>query len=423
MPLTRRRLLQLSALGTGGLLLPHRLHAGVPGSSRRFLFVFATGGWDQCFSFAPLFDSPDVDMEADAVEATVNGITFVDAENRPNVRAFYETWGQDTVLVNGLESRSVAHDVCLRLMMTGTQQIAADDWAVTSASQATDSPLLPMIHRSGPSYAYTHGSSVVRIGSADQLTRLLDGTAMDASDLQVRLPSAELDLLQDAYAAEVAARRHAAASRGRALELLSKATESEARLAALQVLAGDLDLSAGDGLQTTLATLADIFELGLSRTALVAYDGLMSLGWDTHSNNSIQAEHFNDLFGTLDALMQDLNQRPGTAGGTLADETTVVVLSEMGRYPQLNSEQGKEHWTYTSALLIGAGLQGGQTIGGYDAYCGGRPVDPVSGQVDETHGVMLLPNNVGSTLLRLAGLDDQEFRPGFSALESALADG
>ena len=328
---TRRDLLKLSALGTGGLLLPHRLLAGVPGSERRFLFVFADGGWDQCYGFAPLFDSPDVDMEPDAAEATVNGITFVDAENRPGVRAFYEAWGQDTVLVNGLESRSVAHDVCYRLMMTGTSQPSADDWPSTIAAFATGDPLMPMLHRSGPSFTHEHGSSVVRVGQANQLPRLLDGKAMEESDLYAALPGTTLEQLEDAYAAAVAAERQAAARRGRAIDVLTKASEHEARLAELQSLAEDLELSGGSSLKETLVSLALNFERGICRTALVGHDGSMGLGWDTHAANEIQAQNFEELFLALDALMTEMTLLPGQAGGTLADETTVVVLSEMGR--------------------------------------------------------------------------------------------
>ena len=39
------------------------------------------------------------------------------------------------------------------------------------------------------------------------------------------------------------------------------------------------------------------------------------------------------------------------------DELTVVVLSEMTRTPKFNVSGGKDPWPYTSALLLGHGLQ------------------------------------------------------------------
>jgi uncharacterized protein (DUF1501 family) len=420
---TRRSLLQAAAVGAGGLLLPHRLYAGSGASDRKFLFVFATGGWDQCYCFAPLFDSEAIEMENDAAAATVNGITFVEAPSRPNVRSFFEDWGDKTALINGLEARSVAHDVCLRLVMTGTQQPSADDWSATIAAYASGDPLMPMIHRSGPSYTYRHGSSVVRVGSANQLPNLLDGSALQASDQGVVLPASDLESLQDAYAHEIATRREAAAARGRALALMSQARTAEERLAALARLSSELDLNLGGGsdLGTMLGSMLDIFEQDLARTALVGHTGFMGLGWDTHANAALQGDNFDELFGVLSDVMTELHERPGPSGGTLADITTVVVLSEMGRYPQLNSRQGKEHWTFTSAMIIGAGVRGGQTIGGYDEFCTGQPVELNSGEIRED-GVLLLPNHLGSTLLRIAGLDDQEFQPGFGAIEAILSD-
>ncbi len=38
-------------------------------SQRKFLFVFAGGGWDPTWVFAPMFDSPYVDSDPDATVA------------------------------------------------------------------------------------------------------------------------------------------------------------------------------------------------------------------------------------------------------------------------------------------------------------------------------------------------------------------
>ena len=40
----------------------------------------------------------------------------------------------------------------------------------------------------------------------------------------------------------------------------------------------------------------------------------------------------------------------------------VVVVSEMSRTPVMNSDNGKDHWSYTSALLFGGEyLEGGNS--------------------------------------------------------------
>ena len=58
--------------------------------------------------------------------------------------------------------------------------------------------------------------------------------------------------------------------------------------------------------------------------------------------------------------------------------------------------------------MIGAGIEGGQTIGGFDEYCIGQPINMQSGLVSET-GVLLTPKEVGATLLTLADIDPTQY--------------
>jgi hypothetical protein len=82
----------------------------------------------------------------------------------------------------------------------------------------------------------------------------------------------------------------------------------------------------------------------------------------------------------------------------------VVVLSEMGRHPQENLQAGKDHWTFTSAMLVGPGVAGGRVYGGFDDYAMGRPVDLASGQPHDG-GEALTGAHLGATLLALGDVD------------------
>ena len=55
-----------------------------------------------------------------------------------------------------------------------------------------------------------------------------------------------------------------------------------------------------------------------------------------------------------------------------------------------------------------AGVQGGQTIGGYDEYCFGKKINLSSGDFSN-NGAHLLPGHFGATLLALADIDHREF--------------
>lgn len=76
----------------------------------------------------------------------------------------------------------------------------------------------------------------------------------------------------------------------------------------------------------------------------------------------------------------------------------------MGRHPRLNSLGGKDHWTFTSALLFGAGVAGGRVVGAYDDTLLGEPIDPATGDPSPV-GVSLTPDHLGATLLALGDVD------------------
>ncbi len=90
------------ALAPSGLILPRRLLASPASGAteQKFLFIYVRGGWDTTMLFNPCFDYPLVDMEPDAQRAEVNGITFVDHEQRPSVRQFFQSYGDLTCMIN-----------------------------------------------------------------------------------------------------------------------------------------------------------------------------------------------------------------------------------------------------------------------------------------------------------------------------------
>ena len=373
--LSRRALLGSAA---AGLVLPRLALAGT--ADRRFLFVFCEGGWDVSRCFAPLFGT-NVAMEDGAVEAEAHGIPFVDHEDRPAVRNFFEAYGDRTCILNGLEVRSITHERCRRIVMTGGSSTDADDWPVQLA--AASDALLPHVVVSGPSFSNAHTSSVVRLGETGQIRGLLDGSALLESDLEVTGPSAAVEALEDAALAAALDRQSGA--------LVEAYRTSDAQLQLAIERAGDLQLAPEGELLTTAQrsqSALTLFEEGLSRCAIVQNRGLFERGWDDHSEIERQSDHFEVLFGSLGEIVAQLDT------GGLLDSTTLVVFSEMGRAPSINATGGKDHWTYTSAMLVGSGVAGGQVLGGFD--------DNLIG-VDHG-GVALTAAHFGATVLALGGL-------------------
>ena len=168
-----------------------------------------------------------------------------------------------------------------------------------------------------------------------------------------------------------------------------------------------MDFTGGQGLAAQAEVAVDALAFGLSRCVSLGYSG-DGLGWDSHADNdATQSALFEGLFSGLGRLFTLLQTTPGESALTLADETVVVVLSEMGRTPRLNATLGKDHWPYTSVLLSGPGLTTGRVIGGFDERYSGLPVDP--GTAETVADGPSQRRVLGAGLLELAGVDP---RPG-----------
>ena len=106
----------------------------------------------------------------------------------------------------------------------------------------------------------------------------------------------------------------------------------------------------------------------------VRYVEVMSDGWDTHADNF---DRLDDLTPSVDqglaALLADLD------GRGLLEETLVVLATEFGRTPDIDQDQGRNHYPKAfSCLLAGGGIRGGRAYGSTDDE--GREVrdNPVS---------------------------------------------
>ncbi len=389
---------------TSGLLMPRRTLAR-PSSiaDRKFVFIFNDGGWDTGNVFTPFWEVQDAMVEADAQLGQANGIDFVDHPERPSVREFFQNWGNQTAVINGMEVQSITHERCRELVLTG-QGLLADDWATVLAGKNSGEMLLPHVILDGPAFTSRFTSSVVRVGDADQLPNLLTGHSVLQSDIDtVSLPPSA-ENMADAFVAS-----RAAAMGG---EFGTAYNNALTKIDALRTW-DELDLAVEDAgcernVANDCALAFDLFSRGLSRCAMLSYKGWCEEGWDTHQGLSLQSKNYERLFAYLNEAMLDLQTRTSHTGNPLADEVTIIVFSEMGREPRLNGWDGRDHWTFTSAMLMGSGIQGGQVVGGLDANGQGRRIDLGGGGFSDS-GSIILPEHLGATLLTMGDVDPAEF--------------
>jgi len=420
---SRRQLLSASAgiplLGTlGGA--PRSARAA-SATDRRFIFIFANGGWDLTWGLFPMFDNSRVDTPTDGSAPVVaGGHTIVDGPNRPALKMWFDRWGARAAFLHGFEVRSVAHFNCRRILFTGEASASADDWPTLIASQGVGvESALPHLIVSGPGYADRYPDLAARVGRDGQLGALLDRGLLGKRDVPVNplLPSAS-DAVQH-YLAQRAVTAQATAATAAGATLYNNIGHHQATIPSLEAAFSETSISSADTFTDELRLACDVLQGGISRCALVKHNAFNNVTWDNHGGIEGQALHYQDLFEGLLTLMTELTDRPGPTGGSLLDDTCVVVMSEMSRHPLLNLTGGKDHWTWTSALLIGAGIAGGAVVGGYDDDVFGLPIDPLSGGYSSS-GNILQSRHLGATLLAIAGIDPGPYFPPDTPVIEAL---
>jgi uncharacterized protein (DUF1501 family) len=104
----------------------------------------------------------------------------------------------------------------------------------------------------------------------------------------------------------------------------------------------------------------------------------------------------------------------------LLDHTLVAVVSEMGRTPRLNGDNGKDHWPVTSALLLGAGVRGGRVLGATSGDLDALSIDLHSG-VPSLDGKQLQAPNFVAGVLEALGIDPEPFAPGVEPFRAFMA--
>ncbi len=415
--LTRRLFLggASALMGAGALGFPKLAHGAARGVDRKFIWFFASGGWDTSTVLDPHFNTDGVDMDIDTELGAVGNLRFTNGPDREPVDRFFRRWGGHAAIVNGVNHHSVGHDSARQLVMTGTSASSYADWPTIIASNSPVELPLPHVVFSGPSYPGTSGASVVRAGGGTLLD-LIDGSIVGYSDSPAPLPATPADSMVDSFVhkriSDFAAGQTGLA-RKRAEGLLSnieRAMELEGR----RFEAGLSDL--GNTMLDQAIKASEMMRLGLTRTAMIAIPG----GWDSHGGNQVQAPQQTDFYDMLDQLMDHLATTPGQTTTWLIDEVVIVAQSDFGRTPRLNGGGGKDHWPYGSALVAGAGVQGNRVFGKTDESLIAVDSINLATGLEQVGHDQLGSEHLGTAFLKLAGLDPENFLPGVPSLDALI---
>jgi uncharacterized protein (DUF1501 family) len=288
----------------------------------------------------------------------------------------------------------VNHEVCAVVANTGATNEDRSDWATLLADAEADAFELPHLVVNGPVFA---GSRQVIVSRAEgRLQQVIDGSLLQQQQTPTR------SRLSDpaSHVVDRFLRQRASALSTSTAPVHRDYVEAAARAEAIRSRRYEVNLTSGGSLRerahTAITALAD----GVCRCASIS----TGFAWDTHVDITQQEALWDGLFGELAAIVEQLKQTRGPEGRPLADDVVVVVLSEMARTPAFNDTNGRDHWPFTSMLLLGPGLTGSREIGGYTELYNGIGVDAASAEPDASKPG-IAADEVGATLLALADID------------------
>ncbi|MBI4816485.1 MAG: DUF1501 domain-containing protein [Deltaproteobacteria bacterium] len=428
--------LSAGAFALGSVALPRR--AAAVSADRRFIFCYMSGGWDGLLGLDPR--DPNVFTEErigetkiqlgwDRLDARYRGIGVVapagsNLELGPTTTRIAAHFDKLCV-VRGISTDTVAHEVGRRYFLTGLPprgtSAAGSSVGTRVVAQQGDLSTIPHLvsrvetyNEGDPSFA--SGMSIN--GYSDLVAALQDGPGAPTGVVRSAL---------DGYRAR-ATKCDPARLNDRGILTLLSDTQTKARdlvesgVATLFDFSNtrDADMTAirarygivGNSGNQPGAQAAVAFQALKHRVAQVVTLELAN-GLDTH-DDSWATTHPAALEAGFDALAQlvtDLSTEPHELGGTLLDRTTIVVFSEFGRTSLLNSRDGRDHSLSTSCLLIGAGVPHNRVVGATsDVGMGPVAIDPVTGNVAATGGVILTPTLIHASILQAGGFDTSRLR-------------
>lgn len=338
------------------------------------LRIHCDGGWDQTCVFDNKSNSNVVAVEtAQTLGVGADGINYVSHGSRPNVDAFFAVNGGQACIVNGIFCEGIERQSTLEssmgvLINEKTRYITdyLEFYSRFAAKKKTaghlvfNAPYFPG-EEGGRSY-FIDSEVINRISTAPTNVNTISTAA--ETKLQEYLESHYKDFVKGMKKDGIDYRKAVAINEARV-----RNTEiSESVLEALQATnnAADSDL-----LNQAKAALY-LFEAGLSQSATVRAGN--NLAWDTVADNFLtQSALFNSLFGDLSQIIAYAE----SIG--VSENLMILVTSESGRSPTLNSLNGKDRWSYTSLLAWGKYIRPAAVVGKTDEYLRGVPLNPEFG--------------------------------------------
>ncbi len=402
----RRDFLKLCGLAGLGLAVPFRLSQArekprdEPYAGPFYIVLNASGGWDTTYLMDPkgvgginrLYKEGDIQTKGTHKFAP----NKKDAQGGMSNEEFYAEFGNDLLTFNGLDYSVNNHSPGERYMATGKlDSLAYPTFAALVA--ACRGPDCPLAFLTFGNYSAT-GNLVAmsRVPYLPSLRKIANADAFDGNERSPYHDRFALERIEEALRNE----HEAAATQPR----LPRAERGENMLYAAQVNSKALQ-RVTQYIPTAVPKerLSQQAEIALaSFKAGVCVSANLTIGqFDSHANND------KDQMKLIPEFLAGVAYIFRRAGELKIREQLIMVLqSEMGRTPNYNAGNGKDHWSIGSAMFLGRGIKGNRVIGATDEKQFTVPIDPKTLALDKAKGIRVRPEHIHESLREYAGIAD-----------------
>ncbi|MCA9562675.1 MAG: DUF1501 domain-containing protein, partial [Myxococcales bacterium] len=399
----RREFLQLASLAGLSVVVPFggKLRADEePYEGPLWVLVNASGGWDPTSLCDPKGrinedqeDPVNMYFRDDIGEA--GRLRYAPVANH---EYFFNKYQDRLCVINGIDTETNSHTTGSRNTWSG--RLGEGHPAFSALLAATHGREKPMAMITNGGYDFTAGLiGPTRVDGANTLLRIAYPNLRDPGDENSGIHT------EETWSRIVEMQRQRLSSLME-VQTLPRVRQSQSLL--FNARSGDNELRR---LSEFLPEQLDNSNNPLRRQAQVALAGykagitlsvnMNTGGFDTHSNHD--NSHIPRLEQVLDGIdfLMDEAERLG-----VADKVCVAVGSDFGRTPWYNDNMGKDHWSITSMVFMGAGIPGNTVIGATDDYHRPLTVNPDTLELDE-RGIRIKPVHIHKAMRRLAGITEE----------------
>ncbi len=371
---------------------PHPQALGDDYQGPLFVAVQAHGGWDPTLLCDPKGNLNNSYNDGDI--GTAGNLRFAPIAS---AAAFFNAHYARTMVINGVDTATNAHDAGQRNCVSGRLGEGYPNIAALAAG--VGAPQRPMSFISFGPYDRTGGLvAPVRNGNQERLSDLSFPdrvNAVDEAGGTYHTPYANqiIRMAREKRAQDLLKRNHLPRFKN-ALSSMLTARSGSKELQNLQAV-----LPAPN--ENTLFRQAELV-VAAYKAGIGVAGNLFHSNFDTHSDHdNAQSDRMNEIVGLVSFLWQEA-ERQG-----VADKLCVLICSDFGRTPNYNGNAGKDHWSITSMIAMGAGIPGNRVVGMTDEGHNAMLLDPATlmPTTDATKGVRLTPAHVHRGLRRVLGIE------------------